>query len=242
MAGIESKTLWGNAQGEIRIVLPTVRVYPSAPVKLTALSLYVNATEYVIAYIELTSDTLQLRCEVYRGGALVDEMIVPLPWTTGVTMLKILRWGSDVYVYANGALVFRSVRFVSTTAKFRIISTNETTPYNLQGIRVEWFYFRPFAIFQNQPVHDTVVVSDNRIRGVVTPSRDVRWQEAAFEGLVDVSVVANGDYTKSNAYEYFFEDRFRVINSAQAESKLSFINDPQLRTPDGEQKGLGGGE
>jgi len=242
VAGIESKTIWGNVQGEIRINLPRIAQYPSDVVQLVALSLYVSATEYAIAYIELTPSVLQLRCEVYRNGALADELIVPLPWTTGVTMLKILRFGSDVYFYANGSLAYRSVRFSSTTAKFRIFSTNGSTSYSLAGIRVEWFYFRPFVVFQNQPVHDTVIVSDTRCRGIVPASRDVKHTEGAYQGLVDVSMIANGDYTKSNAYEYYFVEQFRVINSAQAQSKLSFINDPQLFTPEGEQKGLGGGE
>jgi len=243
-AAIESVALWGSTQGEIRFSLPVIREYPADVVTLMALSLWVGVNDYAEMRIEVGTEpgTLVLRCEVYRGGILADEMIKPLSWTTGTSMFKILRWNSDVYFYANGERVFKSVRFTSTAAKFRIYTTNGTTTYNLQGVRVEWFYYRPFAVFQNQPVHDTIVVSDFRMRGLVTPSMDDKRQPAAYKGLVDVHVVGNGVYTKSNAYEYYYLDALKVINSAQADTRFSIIDDAQLFTPQGEQKGLGGGK
>lgn len=242
-AAIESVGQWGPTQGEIRFTLPPITVYPSDVVTLMALTLWVGINDYAEMRLELGTEpgTLVLRCEVYRGGVLADERIKPLSWTAGMSMFKILRWNSDVYFYANGEEVFRSMRFVASAAKFRIYSTNGTTNYNLQGIRVQWFYYRPFAVFQDQPVHDSVVVSDFRMRGLVPASADIRRKPAAYEGIVHVHVVGNGAYTKRDAYEYYYVDALKVINSAQKSTKFSIIDDPQLFTPQGEQKGLGGG-
>lgn len=242
-AAIESVAQWGSTQGEIRFTLPPITDYPTDIVVLMALTLWISANDYAEMRIELGTEpgTMVLRCEVYRGGVLADKLIKPLSWTTGMSMFKILRWGSDVYFYANGEEISRSIRFTNAAAKFRIYTTNGTTTYNLQGVRVQWFYYRPFAVFQNQPVHDSVVVSDFRMRGLVPASWDLRRQDAAYEGLVHVHVVGNGPYTKRDAYEYYYVDALKVINSAQTDTKFSIIDDPQLFTPEGEGKGLGGG-
>ena len=243
IASIESVATWGSTQGEIRCTIPPISEYPTDVVVLTAFSLWISVTDYAEMRLELGKEpgTLVLRCEVYRGGVLADEMLKPLSWTAGMSMFKILRWGSDLYFYANGNEVWRSVRFTNAAAKFLIYTTNGTTTYNLQGVRVQWFYYRPFAVFQNQPVHDSVVVSDFRMRGLVSASRDGKRVPAAYEGIVDAHVVGNGVHTKGNAYEYYYVDALKMINSSQTDTKFSIINDPQLFTPTGAQKGLGGG-
>lgn len=242
-AGIESVAQWGSTQGEIRFTLPPISEYPTDVVKLMVLCLWIGANDYAIMYIELGAapGTLVLRCEIYRGGALADELIRPLPWTTGLSTFKILRWGSNLYFYANGNEVWRSQRFTDAAAKFQVGSTNGVTTYNLQGVRVQWFYYRPFAVFQDQPVHDSVVVSDFRMRGRVSPSADAKRVPAAYAGDVDVHAVGNGSFTLADAYEYYYVDALKVINSTQADTRFSIINDPQLLTPADEQKGLGGG-
>lgn len=242
-AEIESVAQWGSTQGEIRFTFPPISEYPSDVVTLMAFSIWISSNDYAEVRIELGKEpgTMVLRCEVYRGGALADEMIKPLPWTSGMSMFKILRWGSDLYFYANGNEVWRSVRFTNAVARFRIHTNNGTTTYNLPGVRVQLFYYRPFAVFQEQPVHDSVVVSDFRMRGLVPASSDGKRTPAAYEGIVNVHVVGNGTYTKGNAYEYYYVGALKVINSAQVDTKFSIIDDPQLFTPSGEQKGLGGG-
>jgi hypothetical protein len=243
-SGIESTASWGDTQGEIRLQVPPINAYPSDVVTLTALQLYVDASNYAQIRLELGTSpgTLLLHCEVYRSGSLNDKMIVPLEWTSGLSMLKILRWDTDLYFYANGAEIFHSFQFVNTAAKFRVFMDNLTTDYDLQGIRVQWFYYRPFAVFQNQPVHDSIVVSDFRMRGIVPASRDDKWKAAAYEGIVHTHVVGNGTRTKRASYEYYYVEGLRVINSSQTDTQLDFIDDAQLFTPTGEQKGLGGGQ
>jgi hypothetical protein len=245
VGGIESVYAWGDTQGEIRLILPPLLGYPTYPavVVVSALTLYVDANNYSEMRLELDSaGVLQLRCDVYVGGSLVDELVKPFSWTTGLVMLKILRWGSEVLFIANGEVIFDSVRFVNAAAKFRIWMSNPGAVYNLQGVRVEWFYFRPFAVWQDQPVHDTVVVSDTRMRGLVPPSRDERRKDAAYQGLVNVYVVgASGTLGKKAAYEYYYIDGLKLLNSAQTDITMSVIDDAQLVTPPNEQKGLGGG-
>lgn len=242
-AAIESVAQWGSTQGEIRFTLPPIAEYPPDVVTPMALTLWISANEYAEIRLDLgiAPGTLVLRCEIYRGGILADELIRPLPWTTGLSTFKILRWGSDLYFYANGSEVFRSVRFTDAAAKFRVYMANGTTMYNLQGVRVQWFYYRPFAVFQDQPIHDSVVVSDFRMRGLVPASMDVKLQPAAYEGTVDVHAVGNGSHTKADVYEYYYVDALKVINSGQADTKFSIINDSQLFTPADASKGLGGG-
>jgi|GEM_PF-5205800 len=245
VSGVESVYAWGDTQGEIRLILPPLPGYPTYPavVIVSALTLYVDANNYAEMRLELGSaGALQLRCDVYVGGSLVDELVKPFSWTTGLAMLKILRWRDEVLFIANGEVIFDSVRFILDAAKFRIWMSNPGTVYNLQGVRIEWFYFRPFAVWQEQPIHDTVVVSDTRMRGVIPPSRDERRKDAAYQGLVNVYVVgASGTLGKKDIYEYYYINGLKLLNSAQTDIRLSVIDDDQLVTPTGEQKGLGGG-
>jgi len=241
-AGVQSVAQWGPAQGEARITVAPTTVYPAADVDVFVFSLWVDASNYSKMYLRMTSTgVMTLYCEVYAGGVLSDWLKAPLAWTSGLSIFKILRFGSAVYFYANGSLLFRSVKFVNTVGYFQMYSQNLTALYDVDLARVEWFYYRPFAVFQSQPVHDSVVVSDGRLRGVVPASRDDLYQSAAYEGSVDVSVVGNGPATDVDAYRYYYIDGLTSIDSVQADVTMSLVNDEQLVTPSGVNKGLGEG-
>jgi len=184
---------------------------------------------------------MRLYCESWLGGVKAAEMRIPVTWTTGLAVFKILRWGSTLYFYANGSLLWKVKNFISTLAYFQMYSENLTENYDVDIAKIEWFNYRSFAVFQNQPVHNTVIVSDSRMRGNVPASRDEQWQEAAYEGLVDATVVANGIITSTDAYRYYYVAGMKAINSVQSDIEMSLVNDPQIFTPDGETKGLGGG-
>ena len=184
---------------------------------------------------------LLLHCETWVGSIKSDELKSQVLWSLGLCTLKILRYGSDVYFIANGSVIWSTVKFVTDAAQFRITSENMSQDYDVNTLKVEWFYYRSYAVFQNQPVHDTVVVSDRRARGLVPASLDIRKKNAAYEGLVDVSMVGITKASTPSAYEYYFVKGLKAINEIQFDVGLDVINDPQLETPEGERKGLGGG-
>lgn len=241
IAGIESVATWVDVQGEIRCTIPRYTTYPTSTVTTIALQLYVNATNYCQISITLgaNSSAINLLCEVWRNGAVVDTYTAP--WTVGTSMFKILRWKTDVYFIVNGTVVLHSHNFVTNAAKFRIYNDNLAANYDVYGTMVEWFYYRPFAVFEDQPVHDTVIVSDFRLRGNAPPSMDNLRQSAAYAGLVDTSVVGNGLFTLADSYLYYYLDGLTVIDNVQQATKLSLIDDAQVVTPAGYTKGLGGG-
>jgi len=242
IAGVQSVKQWGDTQGEVRMSLSAPTANPSSNVALFALNLFVDSSNFAAMVVYLSDEgNLRLECGVYVGGSPVDLLKIELPWTTGLSMFKILRWGTDVYFIANGSVVMRSVRYIVNPAHFVIYSFNGSASYDVDVARVEWFYYRPFAVFQNQPVHDTVVVSDKRVRGLVPASRDDAWQSAAYEGEVDVSVVGNDKATSRDSYRYYYVDGLRSINSAQSGVEMDIVNDTQLVTPSDASKGLGGG-
>lgn len=243
VAGIESTQTWGNTQGEIRVVVPRFDTFPTTEVVLSALTLYVDANNYAVAKLTMGKSlaTLNLVCEVYRGGALKDSKTFE-NWTRGLSVIKILRFDSVLWFIVNGSVVMRSAQFIQDAATFRISNANQAAAYDVQGVRIEHFYYRPYAVFGKEPVHDTVVVSDKRVRGIVPPSRDSRYRGAAYAGLVDVGVVGVAYGAKVDAFDYFFEGALNIINSVQSGVKMSMISDDQIKTPDGETKGLGGGK
>lgn len=241
IAGVETVSTWTNVQGEIRCTIPRYTTYPATEVVCVALQLYVDANNYCRLSIRCGSaaSSLYLYAEVYKGGALIEEY--ETAWTSGTSMLKILRWNSDVYFIANSNIVHHTRDFNATLATLRLYVDNQAAAYDVYNTQLEWFYYRPFAVFENQPIHDTVIVSDSRLRGVVPPSIDGIYKEAAYAGLVDTSVVGNGSFTLADSYEYYYIDGLTVIDSLQQETKISLINDEQVVTPDGYVKGLGGG-
>lgn len=243
VAGVESVAAWGNTQGEIRVVVPRFDRFPLTEVVLSSLTLYVDADNYAVTKLVMgkSLSTLKLVCEVYRGGILKDSKTVQ-NWTRGLSVIKILRFDAVLWFIVNGSVIMRSAQFIQDSATFRITNTNQSAAYDVQGVRVEHFYYRPFAVFGKEPVHDTVVVSDKRVRGSTPPSRDVRYRNAAYAGLVDVGVVGVAYGAKVDAFEYVYESALNIINSVQAGVRMSLINDDQIKTPSGETKGLGGGK
>ena len=235
---VDSVASWADAQGEAVVYIPTISAYPASEVVLAGLGLWVDAANYVgiSIYLGTSSSTLVLRAMVVRGGVVLSTKEVE--WTTGVSKLKILRWGTKVYFYANGELLHTDAKFVNTAATFRIGCNNQAAAYNITS-RVEAFYWRPFALFDNRPVHDTTVVSEGRLRGLVPPSWDDKDTDAAYAGLVDVSVVGIGSFTSTDAYEYYYEDQLTIMNSASSGIKVSLLSDPLLRTPSASLRGLG---
>lgn len=241
IAGVESVATWVDVQGEIRCTIPRYTTYPSSTVTTVALQLYVNATNYCQISITLgeNSSNINLLCEVYLNGAVVDTYTAP--WTVGTSVFKILRWGTDVYFIVNSAVVLLSHNFVITPATFRIYNDNVAANYDVFNTQVQWFYYRPFVVFENQPVHDVVIVSDTRLRGIAPPSMDNIRQSAAYAGLVDTSIVGKGMATYADSYLYYFVDGLTLIDNVQQATKLSLIDDAQVVTPAGYTKGLGGG-
>ena len=237
LGGVQSVATWTDAQIEGRFVFNPITTYATGTVYSGVITLYVDANNH--ASIGLTystsSSTLNLFTEVTKGGVLIDMSATS--WTTGLNTLKLLRWGSRVFFYANGALIRIFDSFVSTAAYAGLYCTNGAQNFNA-GSSVEAFYFRPFAVFDNYPVHDTVVVADNRIRGIVPPSVDNVGQSAAYAGLVDVSVVANGTDTSTDAYTYYYEDVLKILDSEQQDVAAQIINDSTTRTPTGVKKGV----
>lgn len=238
LAGIESVATWGDTQGEARLILPRLSVYPVGSVTPFSFTLYVDALNFARFRVDLTARVWTLWAEVYRAGLLVDSW--SSAWSVGLTSLKILRWGDSVWFIANGSVVFRSFQFVATAATFMLSADNGAENFAILDSIVEWFYFWPFAVFGDQPVHDTVLVSDYRLRGRVPESVDVANRGAAYKGPVDVFVVATATYALRAAYTYFYITGLTLVNSSQQDIKLQLIDDPQIESPVG-KKGLGEG-
>lgn len=238
VGGVETVPAWTNAQAEVGIIISPIEAYPATEVELFTLSLYVDANNYAEFSIVLgtSASTLALRFKTVVAG--VTTATADTTWTTGLTTLKILRWGATVYFIVNGIVIKVVEQFVAASGKFRLMSRNVAANYDATS-RVEVFYFRPFVVFDDRPVHDIEVVSDYRVRGLVPPSWDAKLVEAAYAGLVDVSVVGNGLDTLADAYEYYYQDVLTVINSGQSDTKLSFTSDTTTVTPTGIDKGLG---
>lgn len=237
-AGVETVATWGDTQAEARLILPRLSVYPVGSVTPFSFTLYVDALNFARFRVDLTGREWTLWAEVYRAGLLADSW--SSAWSVGLTSLKILRWGTSVWFIANGAVVFRSFQFVSTASTFRMEVYNGAENFAILDTIVEWFYFWPFAVFGDQPVHDTTLVSDYRLRGRVPESVDEAYKGAAYKGPVAVSVVATATYALRAAYTYFYITGLTLVNSSQQDIKLQLIDDPQIESPVG-KKGLGEG-
>jgi len=235
---VESVATWTDAQAEAVVYIPPIATYPASEVELFAMTLYVDATNYATIgiYLGTSSSTLVLRSTAVRNGATLDT--VEEDWTVGTTKLKILRWGTTLYFYANGELFNVDEKFVATTATYRLSSGNVAATYTTT-VRVSAFYWRPYAVFDGRPVHDTTVVSEDRIRGLVPPSWDDKDTDAAYSGLVDVAVVGVGTFTDTDAYEYYYVDQLTIVNSGQSSVKVSLLSDSLLKTPSSSLRGLG---
>ena len=242
VSGVESIATFSNIQFESKVSIPAVSNYPASSVELYSFDLYIDSSNYArISVIQgISAGTTELECSVVVSGKTVDTWTVD--WTTGVSVFRILRFGTSVYFYANGVLVFRSSRFVNTAANIRYYSDNNSATYDVYGTIVVHSLLKTFVAFDNQIVFDPVVVSAYRLRGQTPPSLDAKDQSSAYSGFVDISVVSSNTTTQSNFYEYYFEDNLVVLNSAQFNVKMNIIDDTTVRTPANEEKGLGGGK
>ncbi len=238
VAGVESNQTWDDVQGEIRVIIPRIATFPLSTVTLINYMLRIDANNYASIRIDMDSaGAMTLICETYVSSVLINSYSAS--WTRGLSIFKILRLGDAVYYIANGEIIHKTIGFPLVSAPFRFYAYNAAALYDVFGVIVEYFKFRTFAVFGDQPVHDTVTVSHNRLRGIVVPSVDNKEQSAAFAGLVSLSVVSSTVLTSPEPYEYYYLDELRVINSEQSQTLLSFINDEQIKTKDGVKKGIG---
>ena len=120
IAGVEMISGHTNIQYEVRVTIPRVTANPTATVSLFHMQNYVDANNNSNFIIELDNQgNVTLNCEVYLGGSLVDTYSTT--WTTGFCTLKMLRWGTDIYFYANGSLVHRSRAGNTGTGTFKFL-------------------------------------------------------------------------------------------------------------------------
>ncbi len=234
-ARIGSVNTWTDCQLEVRAILPRAARSAGTVVPL-AFQLRVDVNNYAVMYINLlAAGTYTINCDVYRAGVSVGSYSATC--TRGLSNLRILRWGTTVYFIYNGALIYYNSGFVSTAATARIYAFNNAIAYDATST-VEWFYWRSFVVIGDQLVYAPTVVSNWRLRGFTPPSADEKGVVAAYAGLRDVSVVAVGTATYAASYEYYFEDRLRVLNIPQFDMLLSVIDDNQLITKSTMAKGL----
>ncbi len=237
-AVVESINSWVNTQGEAQVMLSPVYTYPTVEVDLFTLTLYIDASNYSTfgIYLGTTSGSLVLRATTVMGG--VTLPVYETEWTTGFSTLKILRWSTSLYFIANGEIMHVDHKFTTLAATFRLGATNNAAAYPAVS-RVGAFYYRPYAVFGDRPVHDTVAVSDSRVRGLVPASWDNKRTDAAYAGYVNVAVVGTDTAGMLDAYEYYYVDRLTVVNNSQSGVKLSLISDDILKTPATSLRGLG---
>lgn len=242
VAGIEMKHSVINSQYEIKIRIPKIVSYPETEVSLLDFSLYYNDDNRSYFSISLgpTANTLKLKCFVYANGSLVDYY--ETAWTTGLATLKLLRWYSDIYFYANGSLLFKSERSNIEISKFRVYACNNSAFYSVDNVIVENIICKTYMAFDNQIVDDLTVVSNVRARGQTPPSIDLKDQSAAYAGLVNIAIVADGSFIVPDFYEYYFLDDLILVNDVKSDVKINMINDDVVRTPVTSRKGLGGGK
>lgn len=240
-AGVESFGTFTDAQYEARINIPAMVGRPDAQVMLFCFSLYANANNHADIIITKEVDgSIEMTLSTTVSGNVADS--VTIDWTIGLSTLKILRWGSSVYFYANGALQFATKSFVVTAAYYRMFAYNNAANYNVYGVIVESFLCKPFAAFDTEVVHDLTIVGSSRARGITPASLDKSDQSAGYAGLVDVSIVAGSTVTMTDAYEYYYVDSLTLVQDSQFSVKISAIDDNSVKTPETATRGLGGGK
>lgn len=235
ISGIESISSWTDCQLEIKFTLPNVQI-PLSIIRPISFQLRIDANNYAEMYISLdNTGAYTFNCEVYRGGSLIGSYNESC--SSGLFNFRILRWDRTVYFIYNGIIKYYNSSFVNTAAVYRIYANNLLANYDAIS-NVEWFYWRTYITIDNQLIYDPTVVSDFRIRGFTPPSVNDKDVSAAYAGLSDVSVVGTGKYTAVNSYEYYYEDRLRIMNVPQFDLLLSVIDDDQLITKSTSEKGL----
>jgi len=242
VSGIETKTIYVDSQFETRVRIGALSSYPATKANLYTMQLYVDANNHAEIEVNVyASNEVLLECVITKGGV-QSAYYQDVNWTTGLSTFKMLRWDTTMYFYANGSLVFQSDQFVTTAAKYRFFNTNLLATYSVVNTLLLAATYKTFIVFGDRPVHDTQVVGDSRVRGLVPASIDANLYEAAHEGLVDVSLVSESTSTLSDAYDYYYLDSLTLIDNSQYGVKLSKRDDSTVRTPDLDNIGLGGGK
>jgi hypothetical protein len=240
VAGIGSLHQYLNHQWQVRVSIPRLTVYPDSTVVLFSQQMYVDASNYCLVSVNqgTTSGTTTVSFSVIVGGVLVDDF--SQDWTFGVSTFRLLRWKNEVYFFANGSLVFKSTRFITDPVSYRYFNDNLASSFDAL-CTVEAVNMKTFVAFDDQLDTEVVMVSDYRIRGFTPPSADIRGVPASYAGFVDVSVACQQTATRADFFEYYYENSLTLAKSNQFGLKLSIIDDVTVRTPNGIEKGLGGG-
>lgn len=237
VSGISSVAGWVGFQGEVRINIPSIYLFPDSSADLIVYQIRIDSNNYASMRISVDNvGKITLTCEVVLLGSVISSFSTT--WTNGLSVIRILRYGEIVYFITNGVIIHAFYGFSLMPIYVRIWSENDpSVSYDVNTI-VNEFKYKTFAVFGGRPVHNTTVVSDFRIRGIVVPSIDDKDQFAAYAGPVDVSVVGESPVEALGAYTYYYLDSLRVINSIQSGVMVSFINDNQIKTKDGVKKGI----
>jgi hypothetical protein len=237
VAGIRSVQTFESCQFETKVTVPKLTIYPDAEVVLIAYRIYIDSSNY--AEMKLVqpaeSGTPELIVNAVISGTSVDNFSTS--WTTGVSTLKILRWKNYAYFYANGTLLFKTSRFLDSSAVLDLYVDNQTSTYNTVG-GSEYIKLKTYMAFDDQIVDDITVISAFRLRGTTPPSINSKEVLGAYKGYVDVSVVTDTVYTRSNFFEYYFDNVLIVNKNDQFDVQLSVIGDSIVRTPVDSVKGL----
>jgi hypothetical protein len=238
VGAIQTLALQTDTQFEVETVIDMPLAYPASEVALLEFVLYIDATNYATfgIYLGTSLSTLVLRATTVLSGSTMSTY--ETAWTTGSSKLKILRWGSELYFIANGSVVHREVKFQAGPCLMQLSTSNNAATYTT-STKVKYFYYRPYVVFGNRPVHAVTVVSDSRIRGVVPASWDERETDAAFAGLTDIYVVGVSTYPLLNSYEYYYVNQLVVMNSGQSGIRMNILSDNVLKTPSTSLRGLG---
>jgi len=237
-AQVQTVHSWADTQAEVEVLVPRVTNYPASEVTVFELTLRVDASNFTTfgVYLGPASDSLVLRAHSSLGGSqvFVQEQAI----FAGSSKFKILRWGTALIFVYNGVIFAVSEKFVSTSAKFELTAANKSAAYNLET-KVSYFKYRPFVVFGGEPVHDTIAVSQKRLRGVVPASKDSKGVVAAYAGLVNVAAVGDGTVVKTDVFTYTFDSGLVLVSDRSSGIKLSIVGDDVLRTPEGVVRGLG---
>jgi len=238
--GIEMKTTFDNTQYECKVNIPRPTVYPLSEVHIFTMQLYADANNHSTMSIILSTDKLfYLEVKITHGGSAVETYRES--WTYGVSTFKILNWIDDTYFYANGSLFMKSKKHTRDVDTWRFYTTNDAATYDIDGVILEYVECKPFIMFDDRPIHDAVVVSDYRIRGVTPPSENVYGKDGAYAGLVAITVVAGTTSMDLDAYTYYYVDELIALDDTANTVKVNIVGDSTIKTPLTVARGLGEG-
>ena len=237
-SGVESIPVVNNFQIEANVNIPRITQYPSSDVSFFTLTFYVDALNYASMSVNVgsTSGDVTLLCQTVIGGVVTSTY--EGDWSTGVSTFRILRWNSKICFYANGSEVYACTGFTAANATYRLFAYNGSANYSVSGVVVNYYASKPYVVFGDSHVADTVVVSPTRVRGTVPPSIDDFNNEAGYAGLVTVYFVSASVGSIPDGYEYYFEKKLVLVNNQQDDLVLSIVDDSIVRTPEDVRRGL----